>query len=400
MKTTKLTVVVVSYNVKHYVEQCLNSLEKALEGIDSRVIVVDNHSKDGSAAYLSRRFRERGVEVIDSNRNLGFARANNLAIRQSASEYVLLLNPDSIVGENTLRDALDFMDSHPKAGGVGVRMQNSDGSYALESRRGMPTPFTAFCKMAGLCALFPHSRTFGRYYMGYLSWDEPCRIDVVSGAFFLLRREALDRVGLLDEDFFMYGEDIDLSFRLLRGGYENWYLPLPLLHYKGESTQKSSFRYVHVFYRAMLIFFRKHYSHLSFCISQPIKLAIYVKAMLALVKMQCDKMRRFLAVSNNTPDVVYVFMGSKAMLDACAAISRRKGLTSRYCTGRTKVETEMEALTSTATDKTITYVVFDTAVFSYSQMLALMAAHNHRNIRLGTFNGRTKMIITPNEIIK
>ncbi len=400
MKTAKLTVVIVNYNVKHYAEQCLNSLEKALKGIDSHVVVVDNNSKDGSAAYLSHRFRSRGVEVIDCNRNLGFARANNLAIRQTAGEYVLLLNPDTIVGEDTVRNVLAFMDSHPRSGGVGVRMQNCNGSYAPESRRGMPSPFVAFCKMAGLCACFPHSRTFGRYYMSYLGWDEPCRIDVVSGAFFMLRREALDRVGLLDEDFFMYGEDIDLSYRLLKGGYENWYLPQPILHYKGESTHKSSFRYVHVFYRAMLIFFRKHYGHLSFCISLPIKLAIYFKALLALAKMQCDGMRQFLALSHRTPDPLFVFVGEQPMLDACASIARRKGLTARYCLGRAGAADAIAPLMAASDDKTLVYVVFDTAAFSYKSMLAMMEGNRHRSVLIGTYNSRNRIIITPNETIK
>ncbi len=400
MKTAKVTVVIVSYNVKYYTEQCLNSLEKALKGIDSQVVVVDNNSKDGSAAYLSHRFRGRGVEVIDSNHNLGFARANNLAIRQTKGEYVLLLNPDTIVGEDTIRNVIDFMDSHPKSGGVGVRMQNSNGSKAPESRRGLPSPFVAFCKMAGLCSCFPNSRTFGRYYMSYLGWDEPCRIDVVSGAFFMLRREALNRVGLLDEDFFMYGEDIDLSYRLLKGGYENWYLPQPMLHYKGESTHKSSFRYVHVFYRAMLIFFRKHYGHLSFCISLPIKLAIYFKALLALVKMQCDGMRKFLALSRNTPCATYVFVGGQPMIDACASISRRKGLTARYCREIEKAAEVIAKLGEEIDDKAVAYVVFDTSTFSYSDMLALMSANRRKNIQMGTYNCRNRIIITLNETIK
>lgn len=400
MKTAKVTVVIVSYNVKYYTEQCLNSLEKALKGIDSQVVVVDNNSKDGSAAYLSHRFRGRGVEVIDSNHNLGFARANNLAIRQTKGEYVLLLNPDTIVGEDTIRNVIDFMDSHPKSGGVGVRMQNSNGFKAPESRRGLPSPFVAFCKMAGLCSCFPNSRTFGRYYMSYLGWDEPCRIDVVSGAFFMLRREALNRVGLLDEDFFMYGEDIDLSYRLLKGGYENWYLPQPMLHYKGESTHKSSFRYVHVFYRAMLIFFRKHYGHLSFCISLPIKLAIYFKALLALVKMQCDGMRKFLALSRNTPCATYVFVGGQPMIDACASISRRKGLTARYCREIEKAAEVIAKLGEEIDDKAVAYVVFDTSTFSYSDMLALMSANRRKNIQMGTYNCRNRIIITLNETIK
>ena len=147
-------------------------------------------------------------------------------------------------------------------------MQCADGLLAPESRRGRPSPMTAFYKMCGLCAMFPHSR-FGRYYMGGMSWSEAGRIDVVSGAFCMMRRSALDRVGLLDEDFFMYGEDIDLSCRIADAGYENWYIPAHILHYKGESSHQSSFRYVHVFYNAMLIFFRKHYGSVSHLVALP-----------------------------------------------------------------------------------------------------------------------------------
>ena len=207
----KITVVIVSYKVKDYLCQCLLSLRRALVGIDAEVCVVDNHSDDGTVDFLREKFPE--IKVFASPHNLGFARANNLAIRQTASEFVLLLNPDTFVGEQTIRQSLDFMDEHAQAGGLGVRMLKTDGSDALESRRGLPTPMVAFYKMVGLCARYPQHRRFGQYYMGYLSWDEAARIEVVSGAYCLLRRKALDEIGLLDEDFFMYGEDIDLSYR-------------------------------------------------------------------------------------------------------------------------------------------------------------------------------------------
>ena len=252
----KLSVIIVSYNVKFYLEQCLQSVMRALQGMEAEVIVIDNHSRDGSIEYLSERFPS--VVFMSNSHNLGFAKANNKAIRQSQGEYVLLLNPDTIVGEEVLQACVDFMDTHPQAGGVGVRMQKIEGSDALESRRGVPTPITSFYKMVGFTKHFPHHRRFAKYYMGHLSWDEPAQIEIVSGAFCFLRRTALQEIGLLDEDFFMYGEDIDLSYRLLKAGWQNWYLPLRILHYKGESTQKSSFRYVHVFYEAMLIFVRKH----------------------------------------------------------------------------------------------------------------------------------------------
>lgn len=278
LSSTDLSVIIVSYNVKYHLEQCLRSVRAASEGLTVEVWVVDNASTDGSFHYLHERFPY--VHFIQNEENVGFSRANNQAIEKSAGRYVLLLNPDTLVAGETLLESVRFLDAHPQAGGCGVRMLNPDGSFAPESRRGLPTPFTSFCKMSGLGSLFPNSRTFGRYYMRYLDVNQPNPIEVISGAYFMVRRAALDAVGLLDEDFFMYGEDIDLSYRLLKGGWENWYLPQPILHYKGESTVKSSFRYVHVFYNAMLIFFNKHYRQRYRLLSLLIRLAVYVRALM------------------------------------------------------------------------------------------------------------------------
>ena len=275
----KLSVVIVSYNVRSYLEQCLQSVQRALEGIEGEVFVVDNHSTDDSVEVMKRDYA--WVKLMENQENQGFARANNLAIRQAQGEYVLLLNPDTIVEEGTLRNVLAFMEAHPKAGGAGVMMRNEDGSLAPESRRALPTPWVSCLKMIGFDK---------RYYMSHLPWEEPGRIEVISGAFCFLRRKALDEVGLLDEDFFMYGEDIDLSYRLLKGGWENWYLPYAITHYKGRSTQKTDYRYVHIFYQAMLIFLRKHYGHLSVFYTIPIKLAIYFRAAIALTDILRKKL--------------------------------------------------------------------------------------------------------------
>ena len=275
----KLSVVIVSYNVRSYLEQCLQSVQRALEGIEGEVFVVDNHSSDDSVEVVKRDYA--WVKLMENQENQGFARANNLAIRQAQGEYVLLLNPDTIVEESTLRNVLAFMEAHPKAGGAGVMMRNEDGSLAPESRRALPTPWVSCLKMIGFDK---------RYYMSHLPWEEPGKIEVISGAFFFLRRKALDEVGLLDEDFFMYGEDIDLSYRLLKGGWENWYLPYAITHYKGRSTQKTDYRYVHIFYQAMLIFLRKHYGHLSVFYTIPIKLAIYFRAAIALTDILRKKL--------------------------------------------------------------------------------------------------------------
>ena len=244
----KLSVIIVNYNVCQYVENCLHSVYAAGKDIDMEVFVVDNASTDGSVAYLRERFPD--VNYIENHQNLGFSRANNIAIRQSQGDYVLLLNPDTVISENVLNECIAFADAHAGTGAIGVRMHNEDGTIAPESRRSVPTPWIAISKYLG------NSR---KYYMSWLPWDKPCRIEVVSGAFFFLRRQALFQVGLLDEDYFMYGEDIDLSYQLLQHGYINWYLPLDITHFKGRSTIKTSFRYAYVFYKAMLIFFVKHY---------------------------------------------------------------------------------------------------------------------------------------------
>ncbi len=275
----KLSIVIVSYNVRGYLENCLQSVSRALEGIEGEVFVVDNHSDDDSVETVRTQYP--WVRLIENQENMGFSRANNIAIREARGEYVLLLNPDTIVEEATLREVLRFMDEHLKAGGAGVMMHNADGSLAPESRRALPTPWVSCLKMLGFTK---------RYYMSHLPWDQPGRIEVISGAFCFLRKKALDEVGLLDEDFFMYGEDIDLSYRLLKGGWENWYLPYPITHFKGKSTQKSDYRYVHIFYKAMLIFFRKHYSHLSIFYALPVKMAIYFRAAIALTDILRKKL--------------------------------------------------------------------------------------------------------------
>lgn len=400
----KLSVIIVNYNVKYYLDQCIRSVLRAFEEMNTpaEIIVVDNHSADGSVDYLEQRYPQKlypMVRFVRSAHNLGFARANNIAIRQSRGEYVLLLNPDTIVGEDALKASVDFMDVHEDAGAVGVRMLGAQGRRAMESRRGLPTPMVSFFKMLGFCNRWPHHRLFGKYYMGYLPWDEPSQIEVVSGAYCMLRRKALDEVGLLDEDFFMYGEDIDLSYRVLKGGYHNYYLPVDILHYKGESTQKSSFRYVHVFYEAMLIFFRKHYSGMTFLLSLPIKTAIYAKALMALVGMLSERMRKSLGFFAPSAEGAqhYVFVGSLEMQDACRDIARRLGLDAEFHDSEV-LEDKSEATWSEKNDNVL---VLDADSMSYADMLKRMSRLSDMNVNvtLGTYSKEIGKIITDREIL-
>lgn len=278
----KLSVIIVNYNVKYFLEQCLHSVFKAAEKLSSEIIVVDNDSVDGSCQMIEERFPE--VKLISNKTNLGFSKANNQAIRISSGEYILLLNPDTVVEEDSFLKIAGFMDQTPDAGGLGVKMIDGKGRFLPESKRGLPTPEVAFWKMFGFSRLFPHSKRFNRYHLGYLSNDQVHEIDVLAGAFMLLRRETLDKIGLLDEDYFMYGEDIDLSYRITQGGYKNYYYPeTTIIHYKGESTKKGSINYVKVFYSAMIIFARKHFSKGNARrYALLINLAIYFRALLSL----------------------------------------------------------------------------------------------------------------------
>ena len=396
----KLSIVIVSYNVKYYVAQCITSVLRSQGGVEADITVVDNHSQDGTVEFLRERFPP--VKVVAGNHNLGFARANNIAIRATSGEYVLLLNPDTIVGEDVLSACLSFMDAHPRCGGLGLRMLNTTGDVAMESRRGLPTPMTSFYKMTGLCSRFPKSKRFGRYYLGFLPWDEPVRIEVISGAFCMLRREALDSIGLLDEDFFMYGEDIDLSYRLCKGGYENWYIPATILHYKGESTHKSSFRYVHVFYEAMLIFFRKHYGHMSLLLSLPIKAAICLKAAGALLQIQADLVRRSLGFvgRNRRKMPCYVFYGTDTTLQACRDIAAAHGLQARFVRADADMLPDGHVGDILERPDTLTYAVYDTTVYSYGHIIGLFANRPIDNVEMGFFYPEDCMIITKEDVIR
>ncbi len=278
-----LSVVIVNYNVRYFLEQCLHSVEKAVKGLDAEVFVVDNQSVDGSCAMVHELFP--WVKLISNQQNVGFSKANNQAIRLATGRYILLLNPDTVVEEDSFRKLIAFADENPDAGGIGVKMIDGKGRFLPESKRAMPTPSVSFYKIFGLTALFPHSKTFARYYLGHLDKDKSHKVEILAGAFMFLRKSALDKIGLLDEQFFMYGEDIDLSYRILEAGYANYYLSdITIIHYKGESTKKGSINYVKIFYQAMILFARKHFSSKNAGIYIfIIQLAIYLRAGVAVM---------------------------------------------------------------------------------------------------------------------
>lgn len=255
----KLSVIIVNYNVRHFLEQCLASVTKALQHLNAEVIVVDNASVDDSVTMVQQQFP--GVICISSKVNLGFAKANNLAAKQARGEYLLLLNPDTLVEEDCFVKCIDFMESHSDAGAVGVKMIDGAGKYLPESKRGFPGLWNSFCRMTGVYKWFPSSSVFNGYYAGHLNVNQTNEVDVLTGAFMMIPKSIWEKLGGLDESFFMYGEDIDFSYRIQKEGYKNYYLPgVSIVHFKGESTSKSSLNYVIAFYKAMIIFTRKHFS--------------------------------------------------------------------------------------------------------------------------------------------
>ncbi len=279
----KLSVIIVNYNVKYFLEQALHSVRRASKNIATEVFVVDNNSVDGSCDMVRSKFAE--VILIANKDNTGFSKANNQAMHLAKGQYILLLNPDTVVEEDCFKKIISFMDSTPNAGGLGVKMIDGAGKFLPESKRGLPTPEVAFYKIFGLASLFPKSKKFGKYHLGFLDKNETHAIEILAGAFMLLRKTVLDKIGLLDEDYFMYGEDIDLSYRITKAGYKNYYYPhTTIIHYKGESTKRTSVNYVFTFYRAMIIFAQKHYSQKhARTFSLLINFAIYLRALSAVL---------------------------------------------------------------------------------------------------------------------
>lgn len=372
-----LDIVIVSYNVKYYLEQCLNAVRQAVVGIDTVIWVVDNCSSDGSVDYLEPMFPE--VHFIRGKENVGFSRANNLAIVQGHGKYVLLLNPDTIVTTKTIKDCIHLLDHNPEIGSTGVSMYNADGSYARESKRAIPTAKVSFFKMIGLSSLFPKHKRFAKYHLGYLDPLESHEIEVISGAFNMLRRKALDEVGLLDEDFFMYGEDIDLSYRMLLGGWKNWYVPSPMLHYKGESAHSSTFRYVNVFYQAMVIFYDKHFGGRYNISTWFIRFAVYLKALLTLLK------HLYINVKRNC------FSSSKVINAYIQCEEDCKDIVQDI------LMRDEIMVVNQVNDADV--LLFQKGLFTYDQMLDTLIHQESRRCQLGVYDREKGIIILPREVI-
>lgn len=357
-------------------EQCLHSLYRAIKNTETEVFVVDNCSTDDSLEMLRQSYPE--IKLIANSENLGFAKANNLAIEASESDYVLLLNPDTLVQEEAIRNMLSFMDAHPEAGALGVKMIDGRGRFLAESKRGLPTPAVSFYKISGLSALFPRSRRFGRYHLGWLDKDKIHSVEILAGACMLVRREAIIKAGLLDENFFMYGEDIDWSYRILKAGYRNYYFPPGrILHYKGESTKKGSLNYVYVFYNAMAIFAKKHFLGKNFFYALLINLAIWLSGAFSFFSgllRKCLYIIKKIAFSTQQASVL-VWGGT-------SEFERVRDLYSTVSTGSLNFiqVTNEDQIEEALKDKDIRGLVFCTAELEYSLVFDCMEKYAGRGL--------------------
>ncbi len=367
-----ITVVIVNYRVKLFLEQTLRSVEEATQGLDAEVIVVDNNSGDDSIDFVRQRFPQ--VTFIENTDNVGFARANNQAIMRAAGLFTLILNPDTIISRPCIEQCIEWMRGHERCGAIGVRMVDGNGVFLPESKRAFPTPWVSFCKIFGLSALFPRSRWFARYHLRYLDDRQPHRVDILAGAFMLCRTTLLQQVGGFDEDFFMYGEDIDLSYRMVLAGYENWFLPVEIIHYKGESTKKDSMRYVRVFYEAMLIFYRKHYPRMGVVFYPIVKLGVLVRASMAALKrlLKWPKRRAGGAHAAHAPWVV--------LSDDPARVATAAGI-STYGT-------------SLPADGAAS-VLIDDGTHDYDAIIGIIASGSRKGLDFHIWSHRNQLIISP-----
>jgi len=276
-----LSIIIVNFNVKAFLQNCLISIQKSVQNISHEIIVVDNASDDGSVEFIKKNFSQ--VNLIESKTNLGFSKANNLGLLKASGKYICLINPDTLVQENTFIEMIKFFESNPEAGLAGCKILNPDGTFQLACRRSFPTPWVAFTKVIGLSRLFPKFKFFSKYNLTYLNENETYEVDAVSGSFMFLRKDVYEKIGGLDEKFFMYGEDLDWCYRVNANGYKVYYVhSTQIIHYKGESTRRSNLDEVKVFYGAMRLFVSKHFST-SWLLEIVLQAAINLRSFAAFV---------------------------------------------------------------------------------------------------------------------
>ncbi len=363
-----LTVIIVNFNVKFFLEQALYSVLKAGSTLKIEVIVVDNNSTDGSKEYLSPKFPE--VNFIWNNFNPGFANSCNLGLQIAKGEFVLFLNPDTIIPEDCFIKCLNFINTTPQCGALGVKMLDGSGSFLKESKRGFPGAIASFFRLSGLTFMFPKSKIISSYYAGNLPTNEENEIDIIAGAFFMVKKSILDKIGGFDAQFFMYGEDIDLSYRIQKEGYKNYYFSqTPIIHFKGESTKKSG-EYNNIFYSAMHLFVNKHYKGFY---KVPMHFAIKTGKIFSSIKLKARSKKS----NNNSQTINTVIFANPESIDQIEKllVSNNSNFIIKYKIAINSPQDELENLFANIDINSISHILLSEGNLSYKKIISFIEKH-------------------------
>jgi GT2 family glycosyltransferase len=357
----QLSVVILNYNVRYFLETCLVSVQKAIQNIDSEIIVIDNASTDGSCEMIKERFPE--VYLIENKENLGFPRGNNIGVEKAKGDYICILNPDTVVAEDTFKKILQFAKNQNELGIIGCKMIDGSGLFLPESKRGVPTPWVAFTKVAGLYKYFPKSTLFNQYYLQHIPQSSTQKVPILTGAFMFLKRQLYQEVGGFDQDCFMYSDDVDLSYLVTKIGFSNYYFAdTTIIHYKGESTQKDVL-YMKRFQEAMTFFYKKHFNQ-SFLFTLIMKIGIKLFAF--------KKMFYLKNIKTPQPESYLIMSENEALEDSITSKLNKNTVIINNIEG-------LKMLIGMA-EKSTTEVIFDTNFISHSDMIQIMQDINHKNI--------------------
>jgi GT2 family glycosyltransferase len=382
----QLSVIILNYNVRYFLEQCVLSVQNALETIDGEIIVIDNNSQDDSCEMMKQRFPN--VKLIQNNENLGFPKGNNIGVAQAKGEYICILNPDTVVAEDTFTKVLAFVQKQSNLGIVGVKLIDGTGNFLPESKRGIPTPFVAFTKVTGLYKLFPRSRTFGKYYAQHLDENQTGKVAILVGAFMLMKRDLYIELGGFDEDCFMYSDDIDLSYRVLKEGKSNYYFhETTVIHYKGESTIKDGI-YMKRFQEAMQFFYKKHYKA-SLVFSLFMKVGIVFFSFVKMFQGQ-PKIR-------TKPKSFVFYSSNKELANKLALILEKKVVFH-------DLKTEKMVISSSVKREAGTEIILDNESISFKECIRFMESSKNKgftfrilpknaNFLIGSDNSRERGVV-------
>ncbi len=382
-----LSIIIINYNVKYYLEQCLYSVIKDCKNIDAEIIVVDNNSTDGTKAYFQNKFEQ--VIFIWNEKNVGFGSANNIGIKKATGEYLLLLNPDTLVGENCFVKAINFFKTNNNCGALGLRMIDGSGTFLKESKRGFPNTKTGFYKAIGLANIMP--KNFGQYYASNLPEIEINKVDVLAGACMMLSRKAIEIVKGFDEDFFMYGEDIDLSYRIKKAGFDNFYLGnSTIVHFKGESTTEKTKQYFDNFYNAMKLFVEKHHRG-NLCTKCILNIGIFLRKNFALLLNNNKKKEQKLEFEN-----VLVIGNNIEISNAINLISTRCNTINQF--DLNQLNFELRAIENEVIQNNISDIIFCVNNVGYKEIILCM--QKLKPINFAFYNNLSNTIIGSNKSSK